>query len=67
MARFVVAVVLMAVVVGLAFGFATAVRRVAGVGRDRLMQLDKEHGTMQRISGVLLLALIVYVSLWGGA
>lgn len=67
MARLMIVVLFLAVVASVALGVMASVGRAAQAGRAQLARADWERGTMQRLSGIMLLALILYVSFWGGA
>ncbi|WP_108482551.1 hypothetical protein [Oceaniglobus ichthyenteri] len=67
MARLIIVLLFLAVLMGLAMGVANGVGRMAQAGRAQLARAEMGNGTMQRLSGILLLALILYVSIWGGA
>lgn len=66
MARLVLAVIFVAILVIGAFVVARSLR-AALVGADQGKGFDMaENGMMPRVAYILLLALILYVSLWGG-
>jgi len=67
MARLMIVLLFAAVVAGLAIGTMASLGRVARAGQTRLARAELGDGTMQKLSGILLLALILYVSIWGAA
>ena len=67
MARLMIVLLFLAILAGLAIGAASAVQRGLRAGRDRVAQAEMGNTTMQKLSFVLLVALIFYVSIWGGA
>ncbi|WP_102108250.1 hypothetical protein [Oceaniglobus roseus] len=67
MARFVIVAFALAVLAYGAWGVTRAVSATARAGRDRVHTDDLGNGFMQKLSFVLLCALIFYVAIWGGA
>jgi hypothetical protein len=67
MARFLIVTLALAVAALVVFGVVQAVGQAMRVGRDRVMATEMGNATMQKLSFVLLCALIFYVSIWGGA
>ena len=67
MARLIIAVLFLAVLMALAIGAMNSVERIARAGRAQLARAQWGNETMQRVTGILLFALIIYVSIWGGA
>lgn len=67
MARFVILLLFGVILAALAIGLVSHLGRAADAGRARLARSDMGNGAMQRISFVLLVALIFYASIWGAA
>ncbi|WP_226779374.1 hypothetical protein [Oceaniglobus trochenteri] len=67
MARLFIVLLFVAILAAMAIGVISAIGRAADAGRTRLAQAEMGNGAMQRISFVLLVALIFYVSIWGAA
>ncbi len=67
MARLMIGLLFVAVLAGLASGAGSAMSRAVVVGHRRLNTAKVRGGAMQKISGMLLVALIVYVAIWGSA
>lgn len=67
MARLIIMLLFLAVLAGLAVGAASSVARAAAAGRARLARIELGNWSMQKTSFMLLVALILYVSIWGAA
>lgn len=67
MTRFVFVAIVLAALAFLAFGAITAVQGLLRDGRDRLTTREPGDGIMQKLSFVLLCALVFYVAIWGTA
>ena len=66
MSRLVLAMVVLALVLGLAYLALSLLRSMAASGRSRIERADFGGRTMQKVSFVLLVAVILYASIWGG-
>ncbi len=67
MARLMIVVLFLAVLAGLAIGAASMAGSAMRGAKARVAQAELGNRTMQKLSFVLLVALILYVSVWGGA
>lgn len=67
MSRLLFMLMLVAVALAVCLVLAAALRAVFATGRDRMQQAEFGGRSMQKLSFVLLCALILYVSIWGGA
>ncbi|PZX17771.1 hypothetical protein LX81_01500 [Palleronia aestuarii] len=67
MSRLILAMAVLAVVSSMAYLALSLLRGAASAGRERIERIEFGGGTMQKMSYVLLVALILYTAIWGGA
>lgn len=67
MARLIITIAFLVALGVLAYSVTSAIGGAMQAGRERVGRGELGNTTMQSVSFVLLIALIFYVSIWGGA